>query len=277
MPKSLVELIIKAIAPIHQGQSFFIKDSDSCVLSKAFLLPFGQSSIVLIDRALLPLSQLLVLRDWMFDVFVLSFNALVVHHGSIHIIFHISDVRLLCTDINSNSFNLFLDIQRFVGLVLVLLLQDSEFIFKTFNNIVLTLHLWFVVTFESRYTNLKSFLSLLNIQDLLSKDIKVSLIELVWLNFCSIGGQYAVSKSWWCVGKLIVPRVLLLGFLVLWVLSLFSLLSMLLIQAELGLSLSLSKTLLSTLVCEVNFLIETFSHFLLVVIRWFFPKRRAFV
>lgn len=56
MKHSLIKLIIHAGASLDQGLSLFVQHGNSRVLSKAFLLPLRQSTIVLIDSALLSLS-----------------------------------------------------------------------------------------------------------------------------------------------------------------------------------------------------------------------------
>jgi hypothetical protein len=54
------QLFVEGIGPVHQSFSLLIKDADSGVLSKAFLLPFAERTVILVDRSLLSLSQFLV-------------------------------------------------------------------------------------------------------------------------------------------------------------------------------------------------------------------------
>lgn len=143
--KSLIELFIQTIASLNQGLSLLIKNSNSCVLSETLLFPFGQCTIVLVDCALLPLSQFLVFSYWILDIFVFSLDSLVVHHCSIDIIFNFSDFGFFSCNINSNSFSLLLDLKCFVLFICILLLYHLKLIFKAIDYILLTLQLRFII------------------------------------------------------------------------------------------------------------------------------------
>ena len=59
----LVQLGVHAIAPLNQCLPLFVQDSYPGVLGKAFLFPLREGAVVLVDGALLPLSQFLVFSD----------------------------------------------------------------------------------------------------------------------------------------------------------------------------------------------------------------------
>jgi len=60
---SLDELLIKWSSSVNKRFSFFVKNCDSCILGKTFLFPFWESTVSLINCALLSLSELLIFRD----------------------------------------------------------------------------------------------------------------------------------------------------------------------------------------------------------------------
>lgn len=60
---SLVKLLSHALASMDQSLSFLVENGDSSVLREALLLPLRQGSVVLVDSALLSLSEFLVFRN----------------------------------------------------------------------------------------------------------------------------------------------------------------------------------------------------------------------
>jgi hypothetical protein len=60
---SHLQLVVERIGTVNQRLPFLVQYVDSGVLCKTLLLPLGESAVTLIDVALLPLSQLLLLKD----------------------------------------------------------------------------------------------------------------------------------------------------------------------------------------------------------------------
>lgn len=184
---SHIQLLTHAVASAYQGLSLLVKNCDSGVLGEALLLPLGQGPVVLIDGALLPLSELLVLSDRVFDIFVFSLDALVVHHFSVDVIIKVSDIRLLGRDLNPNCLDLLLYVHRLFCFVLVLLLKNVEFVFETVDDILLTLQLGLVIALQSSNAHIESLLSSPKLSDLLLQIIEISLVQFVGLNLSTVG------------------------------------------------------------------------------------------
>lgn len=124
MINTAVKLLIETVASVNQSLPFLVKHFDPCVLSKAFLFPFRKCTVALVNSALLHLSLFLLLSNWVFHVFIFSFNTLVVHHGAWNVIFNLSDVLFFWWYLNSDSLNLFLNLSWFISFISILLMQD---------------------------------------------------------------------------------------------------------------------------------------------------------
>lgn len=107
---SQVQLLAHAVASSHQRLSLLVEHSDPGVLRKALLFPLRESSVVLVDGALLSLPELLVLSDGVLDIFVLPLDALVVHHLAVDVVVNVSDVRLLHRNLDPHRLDLLLDV-----------------------------------------------------------------------------------------------------------------------------------------------------------------------
>jgi hypothetical protein len=170
------QLFIKKICSFDKCFSLFIKNRDSGILGEAFLFPFAQCTVILIDGSLLTLSEFLVLADLILLVFVFSFNTLILHNDGLHFLIELSDFSFFVFNFNSNSSNLLSNFLSFVGSFIVLLFHDIKLIVKTGNNILLTMNLSFEVTLERYKAGIISLLSSFKILNLSLESNKVSLI-----------------------------------------------------------------------------------------------------
>lgn len=173
---SLVQLIIHTVWSFNEGLSLLVKHSDSCILSKTFLLPFWKCSIILINGALLSLSQFLILSYRVFNIFVFSFYSLVMHNCALNIILEISQIRFFLRNFNSNFLSLLLDFTTFIISIIILLLENMKLVSQAFNYVRLTLNLSIVVSLESSDTDFQSFSSSLKICYLLLQTVKISIV-----------------------------------------------------------------------------------------------------
>ena len=151
---SLDELLIKWSSSVNKRFSFFVKNCDSSILGKTFLFPFWESTVSLVNCALLSLSQLLVFRDLIFKVIIFSFYWLVHTNCWLDVVLKISNVYIFLWNFNSNSLCLFLNLNWFLWSVSILAFEDLKLILKTSNNIILTSKLCFIITLESSNANI---------------------------------------------------------------------------------------------------------------------------
>lgn len=72
-----IQLLVECSGPVNQLIALFLKNGYARTLSKALLLPFRQSAVLLVDRTLLSGSDLLLLVDGGFERFDLPLKSLV--------------------------------------------------------------------------------------------------------------------------------------------------------------------------------------------------------
>lgn len=144
----------------------------------------------------------------------------------------ISDLLIPGVDLSSNGLNLLRDLNAFLSLVSVLVLEHLELILATVDDAVLALDLGFEVALQNCNALLVGISPSLQVLNLGSQSSEVSLAELVRLDFSPVSRDDPLADVLADLRDLELFLVLLLDFLVLHVLPLLSLLTVLLVMAE---------------------------------------------
>jgi len=169
-------LFIKRICSLNKSFSFFVKNSNSSVLSEAFLFPFAESSVILVNSALLSLSEFLVFTNLIFLIFIFSFNTLILHNNSLNFLIKFSNFCFFVLNFNSNSSNLFGNFLCFVRSLVILSFQDIQFVVKTGNDVFLTLYLTLEIALEISEADVISLFASFKILNLSFESHEVSFI-----------------------------------------------------------------------------------------------------
>lgn len=107
---------------------------------------------------------------------------------------------------------------------------------QALDDVCLTLELGLVVSLEGSHADFEGVLSSAEVFDLASEGVEVTVVELVRLNLSPVCSCNSVSESLGLLLHVVASLVLSLHLLVLRMLSLFALLTVLLVETELGLS-----------------------------------------
>lgn len=128
--------------------------------------------------------------------------------------------------------NLLGDLDAFLGFIGILVLEHLQFILTTADNLILTVDLSFKIASQNCNALFIGFSSTLQILNLSLQSGKVSLAQLVRLDFSPVSCDDSLADVLADLADFVLLLVLLLDFLVLHVLSLLSLLAVLLIVTE---------------------------------------------
>ena len=101
------------------------------------MLPLLEASIILVNGPLLPVPQLLLVRNVLHSDLVISVEALIVSHVRLGFLAHLPDLLLFLHDFSSDLLGLILNIASFLLLVCVFLSQNFQFPLEADDHILL--------------------------------------------------------------------------------------------------------------------------------------------
>lgn len=178
------------------------------------------------------MTNFLRLGNILSQTFDFSFESLVVGNGWLDIMCQVSNLRFSLSDLGSDSMSLFWNFSTFSNFVSVLIFHHFEFISQRSNDALLTGKLCIKVTLECSYTWVHGFSSSLQVIKVSLEGAEVSVIEFVWLDLSTVGGNDAVSVSLAELVDLIWSLVFTLDSGIFCLLSFFTLNSVLFVKAE---------------------------------------------
>lgn len=132
----------------------------------AFLLPFGEGTVALVDLALLSLSQFLVCRNVHLGLVNFSLESLVVGAAGLDVVLKVTAILVLCSYLDSNGLSLLGNLNTLFLLLAVLAPENFKLVIQAGDHILLAAQLGLIVSLKGGAADIECFFTFSQLLDL---------------------------------------------------------------------------------------------------------------